>query len=620
MKKRIKTYQLIIAILVLIVFQWESWAQTPNWQPENWELIFHDDFNKKLDPDVWRIRNNYDHGGEPQMYTNREKNVRVEDGLLLIECHKENYKNHEYTSAYVDLKKDYKYGYFEIHCKMPLGKGLWPAFWFSSATSTKDGWPPEIDIFETNGKDHTFTSGGVFAKENGKATKTFEFRDYQQSIDEWHTYAIEWAPEIINWYIDDQLIASTTIDVPNILRRLVINLALFPWHQPDHNADYFPARFEIDYIKIWKRIDGCPYLSWKESWVSEMPSQISNWKVKPNDQVIIGDFDGDSREELFLMNSFSKKAVLSQFKDGAWLEESSNSKRQEISGWKIHSKDQYIPGDFDGDGKDEILFLNYSNKQLQLFSFQKRKWRKEMNSKNSAVISGWQLDRRDRFAVGDFDGNGRDEILFINSISQQVQLYQYKSETRAFESMDPEYSDFKEWEFDPADQYIIGDYNNDGKDEILFINFNQKQVRHYRFKNGSWDIHFSNQNSGAIGTWMLNHDDIYLSGDFDNNGTDDILFINSRSNHSRIYNPTQWDYIWTNHGNLNIYNWHIFLDQKDQVMVGNFDLNSSSQLLVIRNSGIEDKRRSDHSNTIKAKMYQLMRCEKKKTSRVIRVN
>ena len=187
--KNVKIHPALLLITALL-FIIQAYTQTPHTNPNDWKLVFEDQFNEPLDLDIWKISNDYDHGGEPQIYTHRKKNVRVEDGLLIIECHQENYKDHQYTSGYVDLKKDYKYGFFEIRCKQPLGKGLWPAYWFSSASSTKDGWPPEIDIFETNGKDPTFSSGGVFAKENGKATKTYEFKDYQQSIDKWHTYSI----------------------------------------------------------------------------------------------------------------------------------------------------------------------------------------------------------------------------------------------------------------------------------------------------------------------------------------------------------------------------------------------------------------------------------------------
>ncbi|HXA01879.1 MAG TPA: family 16 glycosylhydrolase [Cytophagaceae bacterium] len=43
----------------------------------------------------------------------------------------------------------YMHGMFEIRCKMPKGMGFLPAFWLTG----HDAWPPELDVFETDGKD-----------------------------------------------------------------------------------------------------------------------------------------------------------------------------------------------------------------------------------------------------------------------------------------------------------------------------------------------------------------------------------------------------------------------------------------------------------------------------------
>lgn len=41
-------------------------------------------------------------------------------------------------------EREFEFGTFEICCKLPRGKRLWPAFW----GLCKEIWPPEIDIFE----------------------------------------------------------------------------------------------------------------------------------------------------------------------------------------------------------------------------------------------------------------------------------------------------------------------------------------------------------------------------------------------------------------------------------------------------------------------------------------
>lgn len=605
MKKWILYYQLIL-ILSIIALQLGSYAQTPYDQPKNWKLVFKDDFNKKLDLEVWNVRNNWDFGGKPMMYTSREKNVRVENGSLLIECQKENYRGHEYTSGYLQLKEDYKYGFFEIRCKMPLGKGLWPAFWFAIAQSTKDGWPPEIDVFEMDGNREYFRSGGIFAKVNGEPKKTFKFKDNQFSIQEWHKYALEWDENVIHWYVDNKLVATATNDIPHILRSVALNMAIFSWKGPPADANYFPAKYEIDYIKIWKRTDGCPKLSWKEKWISSQATEIDQWMLKANDQLVVGDFKGDGKDEILMINRFSKKAGLFEFEKGEWKQGYSNGRSKKISNWNIHSKDQYVSADFDGDGRDEILLVNYSHEKIQLLRFKNNRWMLEFSNSNDH-IGEWIARKNDHFLVGDFNQNGKQELLIINSSTKKVQMLSYSKDRSGFEFVRGG-SFIPEWTIDADDQYIIGDYYNDGQQEIIFINARTKKVKLYYFQNGKWHYDYHNKASGAISSWKLNSDDIYISGDFDQNGTDDILFINQRTKHTRIYHPSNWESYWSNHGNLNIYDWNIHIDLKDKMLSGQFEANSPSQIFIIRHSDTENINFTEYHNTFMAKSYVFLQC------------
>ena len=137
-----------------------------------WELVWSDEFDgealdtEKWSPNIWPARKVND---EDQAYTGRAKNLRVEDGKLVIEAHLEDYEGAKYTSGRVhsDGKGDFLYGRFEVRAKLPAGKGSWAAIWmlpsdpFRYATkceegedwqgsSTCDAWPNsgEIDIME----------------------------------------------------------------------------------------------------------------------------------------------------------------------------------------------------------------------------------------------------------------------------------------------------------------------------------------------------------------------------------------------------------------------------------------------------------------------------------------
>jgi beta-glucanase (GH16 family) len=101
-------------------------------------LIWGDEFNYTGEPDTTKW--NYDLGGhgwgnnELQYYTNNSKNVRVENGNLVIEARKDSLENRAYTSTRIVSKKkgDWLYGKIEVRAKLPKGKGTWPAIWMLS--------------------------------------------------------------------------------------------------------------------------------------------------------------------------------------------------------------------------------------------------------------------------------------------------------------------------------------------------------------------------------------------------------------------------------------------------------------------------------------------------------
>ena len=145
---------------------------------DSWRLAWSDEFDNDGAPDadkwsidVWPAKKVND---EDQAYTPREKNLRVRDGMLIIEAHKEDYEGASYTSGRVHTQGngDFLYGRIEVRAKLPQGIGVWPAIWmlpsdpFNYATTCEEGedwqgsetcdaWPNsgEIDIMENVGYD-----------------------------------------------------------------------------------------------------------------------------------------------------------------------------------------------------------------------------------------------------------------------------------------------------------------------------------------------------------------------------------------------------------------------------------------------------------------------------------
>jgi hypothetical protein len=263
-------------------------AVAPGFAPPGYRLVFGDEFD---DPDISRINENAT-GGKPgspawrsryrqDRFTviNQEKQIymdpafagkggaplgvqpfKIAGGILTIEANRAdpaavspNILNFHYTSGCITSEYTHwqTYGYFEMRARLPVGKGFWPAFWL---LPKRDGWPPEIDIFEGAGTRPNAVHLGVIIDKRHAADKWIE--DVINVGDGFHVYGLDWTRETISWFLD----GAKVWEQPNQIHEdmyILANLALGshdPHFIPDPDASTpFPGRFEIDYIRAYSR-------------------------------------------------------------------------------------------------------------------------------------------------------------------------------------------------------------------------------------------------------------------------------------------------------------------------------------------------------------------------------
>ena len=241
----------------------------------DWKLVWSDEFNYQGLPDTnkWGYEEGFVRNHESQYYTRaRLENARVENGNLVIECRKEQFTppNHapvEYTAASLTTKnkESWQYGRIEVRAKIPQGKGVWPAIWMLGTNITQVGWPRcgEIDIMEFVGKEPGQIHGTLHYFADGKHQSDHESLKTPVPFDDFHTYAIEWTPERIDFYFDNQKYHSAPINkadqgANNPFREpqyLILNFALGgDWGGPIDEA-VLPQKFLIDYVRVYQSTD-----------------------------------------------------------------------------------------------------------------------------------------------------------------------------------------------------------------------------------------------------------------------------------------------------------------------------------------------------------------------------
>ena len=92
-------------------------------------------------------------------------------------------------------------------------------------------------------------SGEPFCSSNFRVFSIFDYR-------QWHTYAVEWSPSKMIFYVDDYPI-RIAINAGNLdPAKIILNLALNPAVGVYNPAD-FPVEMRVDYVKYYKLNSAC---------------------------------------------------------------------------------------------------------------------------------------------------------------------------------------------------------------------------------------------------------------------------------------------------------------------------------------------------------------------------
>lgn len=235
-------------------------------------LVWSDEFSNPGAPDTSKW--SYDLGGhgwgnnELQYYTNDARNVRVENGNLVIEARKDSFENKAYTSSRIISKHkgDWLYGRIEVRARLPKGKGTWPAIWMLSTDWKYGDWPAsgEIDIMEHVGYDPEVVHGTIHTEaynhvkqtqKEGKITVTGAQNDF-------HIYAVDWREDKMEFFVDNKLYHTVERDPKDDFKgwpfdqkfHLLMNIAVGGNWGGKEGVDesIWPQQMIVDYVRVYE--------------------------------------------------------------------------------------------------------------------------------------------------------------------------------------------------------------------------------------------------------------------------------------------------------------------------------------------------------------------------------
>jgi beta-glucanase (GH16 family) len=183
---------------------------------------FIDRFRALNEQGLWAVSDGWSNGPWVANDWRRQQITVTQDGLAITMAANPPGAEKAFASGEISTHESYRYGYFETRFRMPRGSGLVVgAFTFTRQGGARS-WN-EIDM-ELLGRDTRTLE--LTHHVGGRPTKHVVHLPFD-AAEGFHTYAFDWRPDVIRWYVDNELVLESrgaNVEHMNLPQRFIVNL------------------------------------------------------------------------------------------------------------------------------------------------------------------------------------------------------------------------------------------------------------------------------------------------------------------------------------------------------------------------------------------------------------
>jgi len=241
-----------------------------------------------------------------------------------------------------------------------------------------------------------------------------------------------------------------------------------------------------------------------------------------------GDFNGDGKDDLLVHND---NGILIYRSDGSQLDLVFSAVEIIPGSWQFRKDDQFFIADFNDDGKDEVVVYNATNWAYEYLGLLVDDGNDGLKliARYDDSMPGWQFRKNDKFYVADLDGDGKKDLFVFNGKDWSIPYFAMLRSTGSGFTQVRRYHEYLPgWTMRRNDEFMVGDFTGDGKEDVWVVNNHDWSIPYLGMleSKGTY-LRMSKRYDARMPRWTMKRGDKHYVGDFTGDGKADLYVFSA---------------------------------------------------------------------------------------------